>query len=315
MHKHLDKIQYLLDEFEEDLSKRRSIWQQTKEKYPDVEENWQEKHARMWLHGATLVNECNELERWLYGYPPATTMANSSAHNIYESWRDWLEKQGPFGAYYVDFQEFEIIEPQDQETLMEFITRLAQTIQDKGKWHRLRWRALRSFLGFIRQHYPKEQVAFIEHIFPQKMDLYYGRIRRLISAEAYPIPEKTAAEILIEFARRCRNGRPDVRHAAAEAMAMCWLCIASSRIRLPKTLEMIGNIEEMAVLSGMEFSISKHSTFGSGCVTYPFNDASFSVLQVPTWFGNQPLKISNRVATFLKIVSQMPAKNPRKTIL
>lgn len=26
------------------------------------------KHARIWLHGATLLNEFTELERWLYSY-------------------------------------------------------------------------------------------------------------------------------------------------------------------------------------------------------------------------------------------------------
>lgn len=320
MQRYLDEIHYLLDDFETELLKLRTIWRQIEIDNPNFEqvseENWQEKHARMWLHGAAKIYECNELERWLHGYPPATATANSLAQDMYENWRDWLEKQGPLGAYYVDFQEFQISEPNDQETLIQFITRLLQIIQKDGKGHRLHWRALRSFLDFIRKHYPIEQVAFIEHIFPQKMDLYYGRIRRLISGEAHPIPEKTAAEILIEFARRCRNGRPDARHTAVEGMALCWLCIASSRVRLPKNLEMVHGIENTAILSGKEFSISKIPTYGSECFTpYPFTDDAFSVLQVPSWFGGQPLKLSNRIASFLKIISQIPAKRPRKTIL
>lgn len=320
MYKHLDKIQGFLDDFEMELSNVRAIWKQIEIDNPDFEQvsedNCQEKHARMWLHGATRVEERNELERWLYDYPPATKTANSSAQDVHEAWRDWLEKQGHSGAYYVDFQEFQILEPNEKETLIQFITRLSQTIENGGKGHRLHWRALRSFLDFIRNHYTTAQVAFIEHIFPQKMDLYHGRIRRLIPSEAHPIPEKTAAEILIAFARRCRNGRPDARHTAAEGMALCWLCIASSRIRLPKTLEMVGSIEGTAVLSGMKFSISKIPTYGSECIaSYPFTDAAFSVLQVPTWFGNQPLKISNRIASFLNLVSQIPAKKARKTIL
>lgn len=320
MHKHLDDIHGLLDDFEMELSKIKAIYRQQEIDHPHFEQlpedNWQETYARMWLHGAIRIDERNELERWLHGYPPATKTANSSAQEVCEAWRNWLEKQGPEGAYYVDFQEFQILDPKDKETLIQFIIRLLQTIEDDGKGHNLHWRALRSFLGFIRKHYTKEQVAFIEHIFPQKMDLHYGKIRRLILAEAYPIPEKTAAEILIEFARRCRNGRRDARHTAIEGLALCWLCIASSRIRLPKTLEVIGGIEATAVLSGMEFSISKISTYGSECViSNPFTDVAFSVLQVPTWFGNQPLKISNRVATFLRIVSQIPAKKPRTTIL
>lgn len=193
---------------------------------------------------------------------------------------------------------------------------LARSIGDDGKGHRLEYRALKSFVDFIRKTYPTEQVAFIEHIFPQKMKLHYGSIIRLIPPEAYPIPEKTVAEILMKLAQLCRNGRPDARHTAAEGLALCLLCIASSRIRLPKTLEMVRSIQATAVLSGVEFSISKVPTFGSGCATYrPLTDDDFSVLQVPTWFGEQPLKISNRVAAFLKAVSRIPSKKPRETIL
>lgn len=322
MYKHLDKIQDLLDDFEMELSNVRAIWKKIEIDNLDFEQvsedNYQEKHARMWLHGATRVDERNELERWLHGYPPATKTANASAQDVYEAWQGWLKKQGDWGAYYMDFQEFQIVEPKDKETLIQFITRLSQTIADECKKHYLRWRALRSFLNFIREYYisTTEPVAFIEHIFPKKMDLYHGKIRRLIPLEAYPIPEKTAADILIEFARRCRNGRPDARHTAVEGMALCWLCIASSRIRLPKTLEMVGSIEGTAVLSGVEFSISTIPTYGSECIaSNRFNDAAFSVLQVPTWFGNQPLKISNRIASFLNLVSQIPAKKARKTIL
>ncbi len=66
----------------------------------------------------------------------------------------------------------------------------------------------------------------------------------------------------MELARRCRNGRSDARHTAVEGMALCWLCIATSRIRLPKTLEMVRNIKAKAILSGAEFSISQVSTYG-----------------------------------------------------
>jgi hypothetical protein len=290
----LDDACDILDEFEKDVAKVQASWKEIAELNPDFEhvspENWQEKYYRMWLHGATEVYECNELERWLYGAPSNTEIASSLAQDAHDAWRAWLSIAGPpimskvcdydkksgkylerelkepSAAYYVNNDRFEIRAPLEGETLLDFILRSARSVEDIGEGHPLGWRALKSFLDFMRKHYPTEQVAFIEHIFPKKMDLHYGKIIRLIPQEAHPIPEKTAAEILIEFARRCRNGRPDSRHTAAEGLALCWLCIATSRIRLPKTLKMVSRIKADAVLSGVEFSISKMPAYGNESV-------------------------------------------------
>lgn len=340
MNNSLNEACAILDEFEKELVEIRAIWEEMEDTPLFFEElphaSWSEQYYKLWLHGATKVSERNELGKWLYDSPPITSTANASAQEIHDAWCDWLQKSGvpkfnfkyeyekkshsyhkvpsqELGQmYYAEDDRFAIEDPCEDETLLAFINRLAKESEKRGKGHPLHWRALRSFLDFIRDHYPKEEVAFIENIFPQKMDLEDGRIRRLITPEAFPIPEKTAAEILIEFARRCRNGRPDARHTAAEGLSLCCLCIASSRIRLPKTLERVRNISAKAILSGAEFSISKVPTFGSGCST---SDGDFSVLQVPTWFGEQPLKISNRIAAFLRAVSHIPSKKPRVTIL
>jgi hypothetical protein len=336
----LDEVCAIISDFEKEIVQLREIWLQVEKDNPYFEEtssaHWPDKYYRIWLHGAITVEERNELERWLYGDLLNTATANSSAQEVHDAWRDWLDtagipkwkidyaydkKTGRYyevpsqekgETYYADNDRFAILKPQESETLLTFILRLAREVEGTGKGHGLQWRALKSFLDFIRNHYPTEQVAFVEHIFPKKMDLYYDKIIRLIPPEAYPIPEKTAAEILIAFARKCCNGRPDARHTAIEGMTLCWLCIATSRIRLPKTLEMVFNIKARAILSGAEFSISKVPTYGSSCTT---SDEDFSVLQVPTWFGEQPLKISNRIASFLKTASRIPSKQPRETIL
>ena len=263
----LDEAYVVLDDFEKELAGIKAGWEQIAVDNPHLEqvspEHWQETYYRMWLHGATNIWERNELGRWLYGNRSITETANSLAQDVHDAWRDWLETAGhqeripscvydkqtreyreieskkPGETYYASDDRFAIQAPHEGETLSTFIVRLARSVEDTGEGHRLQWRALKSFLDFIRNTYTTEQVAFIEHIFPKKMDVYYGKIIRLLLPEAFPIPEKTAAEILIEFARRCRSGRPDARHTAAEGMALCWLCIATSRIRLPKTLEMV----------------------------------------------------------------------------
>lgn len=347
MNNPFDEACAILDDFEEKIAAIKAEWKRLEEDNPHFEQvssaNWPQKYYRLWLHGATEVYECNELERWLSDYPPITKTAQSPALTVYRAWRKWLETAGSSkafmalrydkktrkhvefeskesaGSYYEADDRFDIENPPERETLFDFIVRQARSVEEEGKGdHRLQWRAWKCFLDFIRKEYPTEQVAFIEHIFPKKMSLHHdvGKIIRLIPPEAYPIPEKAAAEILIEFAHRCRNGRPDARRTAAEGMALCWLCIATSRIRLPKTLEMIRNMKPNAILSGAEFSISQVPTFGSDCATLrPMSDKDFSVLKVPTWFGDLPLKISNRVAAFLRAVSQIPSKRPRETIL
>lgn len=355
MSEELDEACVLLDEFEKRVAGVKAIWDQLATDNPHFDvvspEHWQEKYYRMWLHGAVDVWECNELERWLIDYPPSTALAISPAKEVYTAWRKWLlvvgpvketrvtdydkksysyverESQEPTEAFYAEHGKFEIQEPQEGQKLYDFIVRLARSFEERydehqkcerkerkiGDW--LEGRALKSFLDFIRKKYPIEQAAFIEHIFPKKMDLHYGRIIRLVPLEAYPIPEKTASEILIELARRSRNGRPDARHTALECFALCWLCIASSRIRLPITLEMLRDIEAEAVQSGAEFAISSKPTYGGKGFSPLLSDSDFSVLQVPTWFGVQSLKISNRMAAFFRAISCIPSDKPRKTIL
>jgi len=207
------------------------------------------------------------------------------------------------------------VPPAKDDVLFDYIICLAQSIEDDGKGHRLEWRALKSFLNFLRKTNPKEQVAFIEHIIPYKMSLHYGKIIRLHPPEAYPLSEATAANILMELARRARCSRPDAQHAAIESLALCWLCIAASRIRLPKTLEMVSSIKSESLLSGVDFSISTTPTYGGNNFWRPLLDNDFSVMLISTLFGEQPLKISNRLCAFLQAVAFLPSKQPRETIL
>ncbi len=248
----------------------------------------------MWLHGGTFARDCNRLERRLVDQRPLTKAAQIRAIEVYSDWRKWLETKGPLGSYYIDFDEFQIPTPEKEELLVYFVIRLARLVEDNGKGHRLEWRAVKSFLDFLRKSYPVEEVAFIEHMFPKKMDVHHGRIRRVIPPEAYPIPEKTASDILIELAQRSRNHRRlDARLTAAESLGLCWLCITASRLRLPTHVQTIKRMEPAAMQAGL----------------------GLPILQVPTWFGNRPVEISHLVLKFLNVLSRVPSKQPRKSIL
>lgn len=170
---------------------------------------------------------------------------------------------------------------------------MARQVENEGKGHPLEWRALKSFLGFIRKTYPVNEVAFIEHIFPKKMDLHFGKIIRIIPPAAYPIPEKTAAEILIELAQRCHNGRPDTRLTAAESLGLCWFCIAASHTQLPIHIETVSKIKISALQPSPDLP----------------------TILAPTWFGNRPVLISHRQSKFFNALARITSKKPRETIL
>ncbi len=296
----LKEIHEILNELESDLAHVRAIWRGIEKLNPDFEqvseENWQEKHARMWLHGATKVHECNELERWLFDSPPLTATTESPAQPHYDYWRGWLDNGGKWegSAHYIDDPNFDILAPLKNEILIQYIVRLAQTIEKKGKGKKLQWRALKCFLHFLRENNTDSEVAFIEHIFPKQMDVFYSRIIRLLPDERYPISERTASEIIINLAYRCRNEiRKDAQITAAESLGLCWLCIAASRLRLPMHLEVVMEIKPTAIQFG----------------------ADFPILQVPTWFGNRPVNISSRLARFLSAIARIPSSKSRETIL
>lgn len=58
-------------------------------------------------------------------------------------------------------------------------------------------------------------------------------------------------------------------------------------------MESIREIESVAIKTGLDLPI----------------------LQVPTWFGNRPVEISHLMSNFLKVLSRVPSKEPRETIL
>ncbi len=135
----IKEIYCLLDEFEAEITQERSFWNEVKENNPEFEpvseESCQEKITRMWLHGETETYKCYELERWLYGDPPATKIAQSPALSVYKDWRKWLKIAGipkfttrydydkrtrwyrevkseePSDMYYVADKRFDIEEP------------------------------------------------------------------------------------------------------------------------------------------------------------------------------------------------------------
>ena len=250
---HLSAAKQILSNLKSTLETQQSWWEQARVDNPNFSplshKSQKEKHAQCWLHGTTNFLESNEIDRWLFDNPPLTQTAKSNAKDAYDVWRTWLEHPKPNGAYYSEFEDFEIMSPNKNEKLYDFILRLAHITEIDGKGHRLEWRALKSFLSFLRDLYitDKAETAFIEQIFPRDMRLQdlsdsFKSIYRKIAPEVYPIPLEIAADIIIELVTMIRSRRPNGQLTALESLGYCWLCLTASRLRLPTTVEAIDKL-------------------------------------------------------------------------
>lgn len=293
MSEELEEAKSMLNDLENDLKELEAFYNQVRIDNPCFSpvsnQEWERKKACCWIHGATELHETNELERWLFDNPPLSDFAKENATECVRCWREWLEIKD---AYYEPFEAFEFEKPFEEETLREFLLRMARKVQEEGKGARLEWRALKSFLSYLRKM-PQEGIAFIEQIFPQKMGFSGDQIIRKIAPEVYSIPYEIAARILLELARQCRFSRTNAQLAAVESLGLCWLCLSASRLRLPIHLESIQAIESKAIQL----------------------DGEFPILKVPTLFGDRTIRISTRVAKYLDCLSHIPSKKPRTTIL
>lgn len=287
------EAQAVLNDLEYELQKYRNLWDQLKKDNPEFEpvsnENWGKKHAQCWLHGATELEESNALEKWLFDSPPLSNTAKENALKHIKAWKDELEQSD---AYYAVFDEFELETPHKDEILYDYLCRIAALVEKEGKGARLEWRALKSFLAYMR-YLPPEEIAFIEQIFPQKMGIHFGQIIRKIPPEVYPISQEAAGAILFELAQMAIKGRPNSRLSALECLGLSWMCLTASRLRLPTYLERVTKTKALAI------SI----------------DGEYPIMLVPTHFGERKVRISARVAKFLIALAKTPSKTSRETIL
>lgn len=293
MKHNFDEAQAIIDDLQQAIEKKKRIGEEFKKFNPEwgqlSNDSLMENETCSWMHGASELREMNDLERWLFESPPLSDTAKEEASKCIQCWKDWLALTD---AYYGDFENFELETPHEGEILRDYILRMAALVETEGKGARLEWRALKSFLAYMR-NIASEEIAFIEQIFPKKMDVCFGRIIRKINPEVYPIPQEIACDLLCELGKMATKGRPNSQLSALESLGLCWLCLTTSRLRLPTYLEMVERIKPSAICFKGE---------------YP-------TLDVPTLFGGRKIRISVRVANFLIAISKIPSKKPRETIL
>lgn len=282
----------IIKDWFDDIEKTKKIWEEIRTLNPDFEQvsedHWQQKEACFWLHGETDTWKANKLEEWLMIAPSLSETAKSIALKHYLKWENHIREEGD----YFDFSANDLQSPEEKEILVDFILKIAEQVEKKGWGNKKQTRAKKSFLHFLRDKYKKE-VAFIEHIIPEKNGLRSGSIIRLIPPQVYPISQEIAASIIKELAYQSCYGRSNSRHHNLEALILILMSVSASRIRWPRTLESVHEIKKNALI---------------------FKDESKELL-IPSVFGNRSLEISNRFGMLIQAVSNIPSKKTRKTIL
>ena len=177
---HLKEAKEILKSLEKEIEEQTLLW----------------RPSRCWLHGATEVLECNQVEKWLQVSLLFSTAAKSNAFIHYQTWGEHLLEGGENEHEYLDFSQEDVPAPKKPENLYEYILRLSYLVQDNGWGSKKSERALRSFRFFLRRTISETEIAFLEHIFPANMDLKHGSLIHLIKPQEYPLSEEVAAEII-----------------------------------------------------------------------------------------------------------------------
>lgn len=294
------EIREILEDLIQGIDQVKRNWKLIADANPHFEQvsnsHWIDKEARMWLHGATDVSEAIELEKWR-SFPTTPTQPQTiEAIIFYERWSDYTRENG----VYVDFTPPDLGLPDTGETLKDFISRLASLVESNRPMSKRNKRAINSFLAFLRNPRALEEMgvktedtAFIELIVPQKRDLRDGHIIRKIPPQVLGISIQVASAVVRELALQSAYGRANARHNATETLALIWLCLTASRIRHPRSLESVHSISTKAIIV----------------------DEAPPQLLVPSVFGVQQIRVSDRMARYLCAVSKIPSTHPRSTIL
>ncbi|MGL4539468.1 MAG: hypothetical protein ACRCU0_00620 [Candidatus Rhabdochlamydia sp.] len=285
-------LQKIIDELHQDISISRKVWDGLKECNPHIEQlsekDWRKEEAQFWIHGTCNTQEKIELESGLYPTLESSKIAKSLASISYSKWEDYVLENS-----YLDFTQEDLIKPQEKETLVDYIQRYAQLVENHGWKQKKNKRALKAFLTYLKKFHKQNEVAFIEHLFPEKMDLHYGKIIKLVQPQVYPVSKEVIADIIKALAQQVIYGRPDALLNIVEALSLTWLCLIASRIRLPFSLKSIHAIQRNALIL----------------------NGNYPELLIPSDFGKQKIRISHRIAQFFELVAKIPSSCPRKNIL
>lgn len=235
---------------------------------------------------------------------PKTVLASI----CYKKWQEAvIERDSGYSDCFVQdetnshYGKHQIPVPKPKELLQNYIYRIRDDIEGKRKIHFWYKRNLTSFLCFLRQNRPHEEVAFIEHILPKDMELRPYSLPKEISSgkfedfpchvilrkilpNVYPIGIKAASKILQKLAEKAIKGRINGRLANLEVLGMCLVFLSASRLRVPMQVK------------DFEF------------LTISSIDLDNSTLKIPTYFGLIDLPISKDLTKYLSLLAEISSE-------
>lgn len=320
----LDDVTKILCQLQEDLEKKKHFYESTRLLNPNFspvsEDSYRKELARCWIYGTDDIGTI--LMAPLPKIPFQSDVSKSLASTHYSDWQTILESNASPDSLYIEyfldaeeFPEYHLEEPDNKETLYDYITRLQDIVENKEKIPFYWERALSSFLNYLRQTNPKKQIAFLELIFPEDMEIRRittykevktgkltsklqkfscGQIARKIPPSVHPIFIVTAADIIRELVNTVLEGKQNARLGAAEALGMCWICLTCARLRVPIALNDLISLPAKA----LERS----------------SDIKLPLLSLPTIFDCLPVPCSETIWRCLKALSEIPGAQPRLTI-
>ena len=286
--------------FEEELEQRRDIWNQFEagsilpcgelcsSPSQSGRARWHEEYTKSWVYCSCFAKELSCLEQQVVQNIPLPCIVDRSAEKLFELY----EEEFNFDTCYEISDK-----PRPKETLNEYLIRIAADIETKSEkavkgyrdeTHR---RGLNSFLHFLRKRSPQVR-RFINQMFPEKRDVFAGKIIRKIAQEVYPISIDLVRDILIELVRMFKEGNPRAKLITLESLALIWICLAASKLR--------SSIQVSDLYKLKASSIRIKNT----CNT----------LLIPTVGGDRVVEISGQLAHLLSIIFSIPSGQQRTTI-
>jgi len=319
-----DEIMKILSQFQEKLEQKQHFFESTRSLNPDFEpvseDSWRKELARCWIYGTDNVGTI--LNAPLPKFPYLSETAQSPASKHYAEWQESIEKNAAPDSHYTEYflneEEFgssHLHEPKPKEPLYDYILRLRDIIEKSEKIHFLWERGFSSFLDHLRRTLAKKQIAFLELIFPEDMELrprtrceavQTGKytweieetpahlIARKISPCRFPVYICTAADTLHELANTVLNGRRNAKLTAAETLGLCWSALTCARRQLPLKLDDLLHLSKNAI------TIEPNKLLPT--------------LTLPSIFGGQAMPISNTIGRFLTALSNLSGTQSGKNI-
>ena len=244
-----------------------------------------------YLFGTSNYNKLLNEKPKLPSYP---YYDNNKAYLLDEEWRETRT-----GEALVFRGRKSIPPPIDEDiNLLDHLLYLANEIY-KNNEKRNNWkRSLNSFLNYLRQDMPSENLGILESIFPYEKEIrpdytlrktekgiekiQISLILRNIENEEYPIDILAYSEIIQILINTTLYGRANAQLIAAEALGLTWLCFTNARMHL---------FTQETYLHATPLTALKK------------NDEKQYVVQLKSLFGDIEVCISETIYNFFRILS------------